>query len=385
MMRGQNIVCFAKEWREDPTSNNHIMRVLARTNRVLWIISISMRTPSVASWRDLKKIAVKLGRFARGVEHVDESLWVFTPIVLPLPHSRAAQIANRVILREALRVVRRRLGMDEFQLWSFLPTAAPYVGTLGESLAVYYCTDEFSEFPAVDTTRIARMERDICERCDIVFVTADTLLESKLGFNARTHLSTHGVDHEHFAQALGDSVEVAADVASQPPPVLGFFGLLHEGVDLGLIAHVARARPDWSIAVIGQAVVDTSVLRGLSNVHLLGRRPYAELPRYCKGFSVALIPFVVNELTRHVNPIKLREYVSAGLPVVSTPLPEVMRCRNSYLGDTPDGFVAAIERALSEDSAEARRARSEAMRDETWERKVEELGDRVLNVRRRAR
>jgi hypothetical protein len=73
MMRGQNIVCFAKEWREDPTSNNHIMRVLARTNRVLWIISISMRTPSVASWRDLKKIAVKLGRFARGVEHVDES------------------------------------------------------------------------------------------------------------------------------------------------------------------------------------------------------------------------------------------------------------------------------------------------------------------------
>jgi glycosyltransferase involved in cell wall biosynthesis len=385
MMHGQNIVCFAKDWREDPTSNNHIMRVLARTNRVLWINSISTRTPSVKSGRDLKKIAAKLGQFARGVEQVEESLWVFTPIVLPLPHSRAAQVANRVILRQSLRVVRRRLGMDEFQLWSFLPTAAPYVGSLGESLAVYYCTDEFSEFPTVDATRIARMERDICERSDIVFVTADTLLESRLGFNARTHLSKHGVDHEHFARALDGSVDVAADLASLPQPVLGFFGLLHEWVDLGLIAQVARARPDWSIALIGQAAVDTSVLSGLRNVHLLGRRPYAELPSYCKGFSVALIPFVVNELTRHVNPIKLREYASAGLPVVSTPLPEVRHYRDCYLGDTPDGFVTAIERALSEDSAEARRTRSEAMREETWERKVEQLGDRVLNVRRRHR
>src|SRR5262245_36243386 len=136
-MRGQNIVCFAKDWSEDPTSNNHIMRMLARDNRVLWINSVSTRTPSVTSGRDLAKIARKLRQFARGLERVDDSMWVFTPIVLPFPHSTAAQVANRAILRTSVRVLRRQLGMDEFQLWSFLPVAAPYFGSLGESLAIY--------------------------------------------------------------------------------------------------------------------------------------------------------------------------------------------------------------------------------------------------------
>src|SRR5262245_60971538 len=105
MMRGQSIVCFAKDWKEDPTSNNHIMRMLSRDNRVLWINSISTRTPSVTSGRDIKKIAAKLGQFARGLEQVDDKMWVFTPIVLPFPHNAIAQIANRTILRQSIRLL----------------------------------------------------------------------------------------------------------------------------------------------------------------------------------------------------------------------------------------------------------------------------------------
>jgi glycosyltransferase involved in cell wall biosynthesis len=383
MMQGQNIVCFAKDWSEDPTSNNHIMQMLARDNRVLWINSISTRTPKMTSGRDLKKIAAKLGQFARGVDQVGDTMWVFTPIVLPFPHSRTAQAANRTILRQSIRLLRRKLGMHEFQLWSFLPTASPYVGSLGESLAVYFCTDEFSEFSTVDTEKTAAMERDICERADIVFVTANTLLETRLRLNRESHLAKHGVDHAHFARALDGEVEVAPELAGIKPPILGFFGLLHDWVDLDLMAFIARERPQWSIVIIGQAAVDTSRLAALPNVHLLGRKPYADLPRFCKAFSVALIPFVVNELTRHVNPIKLREYMSAGIPVVSTPLPEVTHYEDCYLGDTPGAFLAAVERALAEDSPGARRTRSEAMSRETWERKVEELGARVMKVRNR--
>jgi glycosyltransferase involved in cell wall biosynthesis len=276
--------------------------------------------------------------------------------------------------------------MKEFQLWSFLPTAVNYVGHLGESLVVYYVTDEYSQFSAVDRDKIAAMDREMCRRADLVFATATSLVEARRGLNPDTFLASHGVDHAHFARALAPEVEVAPEIAALPRPVLGFFGLIHDWIDIELLAHVARQRPDWSVVLIGKPQVDLSALGRLANVHLLGRRPYQELPRYCKGFSVGIIPFVVNELTRHVNPIKLREYLSAGLPVVSTPLPE---CASHpglcEVASSPAGFLAAVERAVAADSPAQRVQRSAAMRDESWEARVQAIGRRVVEVRQRRR
>jgi glycosyltransferase involved in cell wall biosynthesis len=156
-------------------------------------------------------------------------------------------------------------------------------------------------------------------------------------------------------------------------PIVGFFGLIESWIDLPLLEHVAVRRPGWSIVLVGKAAADVSALRRHPNVHLLGRRPYAELPRYAKAFDVAVCPFVAGELSRNVNPIKLREYLSAGVPVVASGIPEAAShgdaCR---LARTPDEFLAACERAMRDDSAEARRRRSEAMRGETWASKAEE-------------
>lgn len=146
--------------------------------------------------------------------------------------------------------------------------------------------------------------------------------------------------------------------------------------------------------LIGKSKVDASGLARYPNVHLLGRRPYEALPAYCKGFDVALIPFAVNELTRNVNPIKLREYFSAGLPCVSTDIPavrdhaehasEAMRGA-CFVATTRHDFHDAVERALRTDSPAARRRRSDAMAAETWDRKVAELGDIVQRVADRKR
>jgi len=137
---------------------------------------------------------------------------------------------------------------------------------------------------------------------------------------------------------------------------------------------------------VGKATVDVSGLGRHPNIHLLGRRPYAELPGFCKAFDVAVCPFVLNELTRNVNPIKLREYLSAGVPTVSTAIPEAAAyspaCR---VATDRDGFLAACEAALAEGSAEERRRRSDAMRAETWEGKAEEIGRIVQHVKARKR
>src|SRR5690349_20488031 len=116
-MMGRNVVCFAKDWDENPTSNNHVMRLLARNNRVLWLNSITTRTPNLRDGRDVAKIFRKLRSFFRGAAHVADGLWVYTPVVLPFPHSRLATRINTWILRAALAVMRRRLGLrGPFQL-----------------------------------------------------------------------------------------------------------------------------------------------------------------------------------------------------------------------------------------------------------------------------
>lgn len=384
MMRDENIVCFAKDWTEDPTSNNHVMSLLARDNRVLWCNSIASRTPNFRSSSDLGKIGRKLKGFFKGPVQVAPHLHVYTPIVLPFPHSRAAVAANRVILRQTVAVLRRRLEMRDYQLWSFLPSAVEYVGKLGESLVVYYCTDEWSEFTSVDGARMASLEREMCAKADLVFVTSRVLLEKKKRYNPETHLASHGVDHAHFSKALDPATRVPADVAGLPHPIIGFFGLIEDWIDIDLIGYVAEHRPRWSVVVIGKEKTDCSRLKRHPNVFMLGRKPYSELPGYCKAFDVALCPFVLNELTRNVNPIKLREYLSAGVPVVSTGIPEVKNYPSwCAIADDPAEFLAACERAHAEDTAEKRQSRSAAMAGETWERRVAELGDHVQRVKAR--
>jgi glycosyltransferase involved in cell wall biosynthesis len=381
-LTGENIICFAKDWDETPTSNNHVMAELAKSNRVLWLNSIATRAPSLASGRDLRKIGRKLASFGRGPRRVQDNLWVYTPVVLPLPYSGVAKAINRQILRAAVGVLRRTLGMREFQLWTFLPNAVDYVGALGESMVVYYCVDEWSKFTYLDGPKTADAERRLCRTADVVFASAQSLVDDRRPLNPETQLARHGVDHALFARAMDEGTPVPPDIAALPKPVIGFYGTLQDWVDQDLIIFLARRHPEWSIALIGKPAVDVSRLRDLPNVHLLGRRPHTDLPAYCKGFDVGIIPYVLNDRILHVNPLKLREYLCAGLPVVSVALPEV-RGYEQYCTVAPDygEFERGIEQALRTNTPELRKRRCDAMRAESWQRRVADVAAHVMRVK----
>ncbi len=370
-VRPTPIIAFAKDWHEDPTSNHHVLRELAKTRRVLWLNSLATRTPSLASGRDLGKIGRKLREFAAGAVHVENDLWVFSPLVLPLPHSSVARGINRQLLRATIHTLRKRLGIDDFHLWTFLPNTADYVGTRGESLSVYYCVDEWSMFSYLDRDATVAAERRLLERVDATFAINHALADVKRERCTATFVSPHGVDHDAFARALDPATVVPADLAALPGPRIGFYGTLRDWVDLELVAAVARARPTWSFALLGQQLSDMSALDGLANVHLLGQKRHDNLPAYCKGFDVGIIPYKIDERMRFVNPLKLREYLSAGLPVVSTAVPEVARYpKLCEIASTPTEWIAAIERALTVTDHAARTARSAAMQTETWAARV---------------
>jgi glycosyltransferase involved in cell wall biosynthesis len=373
MIEGRDIICFSNDWDSDPLSKKHIMLRLAKKNRVLWINSIGNRKPT-ASVRDMKRIANKLFAFSKGSQKVAERIHVFSPIALPFHASPFARWLNRRALRWSLKRTCRRLGFDKPITWTFEPASAEVVGSLGEGALVYHCVDEFSEFTGTDKQALLDLEKRLIEKSNCVIVSSDLLYSKKSRFNKNTFLVTHGVDVAHFRKACDPATIIPDEIKKLKGPVIGFFGLLADWVDLELIRFIADSKPGWNIVLIGKSVTDLRALAGAANVHLLGPRPYAQLPAYAKGFDVAILPFAVNELTLAANPLKLREYLAAGLPVVSTAIPEAEKIKGSLrIGRNKLDFLDQIQTLVDLAETGPHMRISREMDAESWDQKVEEL------------
>jgi len=324
MIAGNDVICFCNDWDGDPLSKKQIVTRLAVKNRVLWVNSTGTRNPTVSA-HDFKRAWKKICDFCHGSRQVATNIWLFCPLVIPFHGSRVARWFNRRLLAWSLRRTLRRLAFHQPITLTFVPSSADVAGSLGERLLVYYCVDEYSEFSGTDKVAILELERTLIEKSDVVIVSADRLYETKRTYNANTFLLPHGVDVEHFRRACMPETPIPEDCRSLNGLVVGFFGLIADWVDLEVVRYLACARPDWSLLLIGEVRTDVSMIERLPNVKLLGRRPYQLLPGYCKKFDVAILPFKLNELTLAANPLKLREYLAAGLPVIATPLPEVKK------------------------------------------------------------
>ncbi|MCD4699936.1 MAG: glycosyltransferase [Phycisphaerae bacterium] len=379
MIEGRTILCFASGYEAPPTSKHHVMHLLSRRNTVLWVNYHASRAPTASS-SDLLYMARKLCQVFRGMRNPRKNLYVLTPLVVPLPASVWARRVNHALLVRQIKRALDRLREGPLQIWSFAPDVSYLLDEFAAERIVYYCVDDFASFTGYDSQQVLSDEADLCRRADLVVTTSAALQEAKEPLNPNTILVTHGVDYEHFAKAMSDNLPVPEDIADIPHPILGFFGLIRDWVDLDLLAAVARRWPDWHIVLLGDSTVDLSPYRKLPNMHFLGRKKYEDLPAYCRQFDVGLIPFKINDLTLAVNPIKLREYLAAGLPVVSTPLPELGLCSPLiHAADTPDAFADAVESALASGPG-ARRERTEAMAKETWPEKIEMIYNHLLDL-----
>ncbi|MEK6644792.1 MAG: glycosyltransferase [Planctomycetota bacterium] len=380
MIHDRTILCFASNWFYDPTSKHHIMKLLAENNHVVWVNYHASRRPTISA-ADAGAVVGKLRQVIEGPRRVAENITVLTPLVIPLPGSRAATALNRRLLVRQIRNVLRTLPPRPVQLWSFAPDIDYLVGRFDEEAVVYYCVDAFSEFTGYNRAAIDSAEARLCKKADLVITTAQSLYDAKRPLNNNTSLITHGVDYDHFEKAADADTNIPPDIADIPRPILGFWGLIQDWIDTDLLASIARQRPDWSIVLIGEEATDCSALRNLRNVHLLGRRPHESLPAYAKAMTVGLIPFRRNALTEAVNPIKLREYLSAGLHVVSTPLPEVRRYEQwVHPANSPAEWITAIADALTNHSPEKAAARRQAMQCETWSAKLDEIQTRLTHA-----
>jgi glycosyltransferase involved in cell wall biosynthesis len=380
VLRGRDVICFSNDWSGDPLSKTHLMRLLARDNRVLWVNSIGYRAPK-ASKADVSRAFHKLVAATAPITEPERNIFVLNPIAIPAYGNPRIREINRHLLRFQVKRAMRRLGFQRAVNWVYMPAAAVVAGDLGEDMLIYHCVDEYTGFSGVSARSIAELEERLIRRSDLVIVSSDLLYQSKVKINPQTVLVRHGVDHAHFRRALSPETIVPSDIAELPRPIIGFFGLIADWVDVDLMAHVALQFPEGSLVLLGKATTDVSALERLPNVHLLGRKHYDQLPAYCKGFDVALMPFRINDLTLNSNPLKVREYLAAGLDVISTAIPEVEVLNLCRIGRDRESFVREIRKALLNPGTNIER--SEAVRGESWEARLDDIRGHLAALRKK--
>jgi glycosyltransferase involved in cell wall biosynthesis len=368
------VVYFGNDWQaENRTSSHHIAVRLALEMPVLYVDSPGMRAPQ-ASGRDLRKAWRKLRGALRSPAQVRPNLWHCTVPQLPFRRIPGVELFNRLFSRWALQRHMRVLGGARPISWFVVPHPGFLAGRLGEVLCVYYCIDDYAAHPGVDAAMIAARDRMLTQRADLVFVAPPALLEAKRALNASTWFAPHGVDADLFARAMAPATEVPEAAQRLNHPVVGYFGSIHEWIDVPLIEWLAAQRPAWSFLLVGHAAIPVPGLRALPNVVLAGAQPYEELPRWAKAFDVAIIPYRNNRQVQHANPLKLREYLATGRPVVSVGNPEISKfSRWVRIADDRQAFLAAIEAALAEETPAVRTDRLAAVADQSWDSRVAEV------------
>jgi glycosyltransferase involved in cell wall biosynthesis len=377
-LEGRDIVCLGfGEWDADLwTNQQHLMSRLARRNRVLFLESLGLRQPRLAG-RDLRRMARRVERAAAGPRAVD-GLHVLSPLVIPIHGRPRIRTLNARLLQAQVSRAAHSLGFGQPLLWSYVPQADWLVETLQPSAIVYHCVDDIAAQKGVAAAAFREAEAHFAARADLVLASAPALAERMRTLNERVFYAPNVADTDRFATALEVGPTDPA-IAALPGPRIVFTGaVVATKLDLELLEGVARARPNWSIALVGPVgagdpLTDISALERLPNVHLLGARPYLQLPEVLRGADVALVPYAINDLTRSVFPMKVYEYLAAGLPVVTTPLPALAETTGVIVADDAPATVAAVERALTEDNRAARRARSAAVRENSWDARLEEI------------
>jgi glycosyltransferase involved in cell wall biosynthesis len=252
------------------------------------------------------------------------------------------------------------------------PVACDVAIKIKKSKLVYQRTDRFEEYPNVDADVIRRYDCRLKAKADLTVFVNRTLCEHERHQCNKTIFLDHGVDFDMFTTAEHKR-EIPSDIANVRRPIVGFFGGIDDHTfDLNFVEKVIDKLPQISFVFIGSASSDCSRLLAKNNVKMLGQKPYEQIPHYGKYFDAAIMPWRQNRWIEVCNPVKLKEYLALGKPIISTPFPELGKYLDVvYVAETPEEFAQCIEVALAEDNDERITARRKKIEKATWDSKAE--------------
>ena len=374
-------VCFsAQDWwyHNHGHSDFQLMRRVAATAPALVVNSITMRMPlpgrsTMFARRIVRKARSMMRSTSRPLADLPR-FTVTTPVFLPFYGSKRLRRLSARLVRSQVERAAARAGIRDPVCLVTIPTAWEVVRRMRYRALVLNRSDKYSAFSEAPQAYIASLEDSLLRHADLVLYVSRSLMAAEASLTGdRAVFLDHGVDLDHFRPRSAN--EEPADLRAIPHPRIGFFGGFDDYItDLDLLERVAREIPSAQLVLIGDATCSMTRFSTLPNVHWLGVRPYEDIPRYGSGFDVAIMPWVRNEWIQHCNPIKLKEYLALGLPVVTTDFPEAWTYQRWLaIASDADDFVAKLGLALATGGPGTPAERRQAVASASWDARASQL------------
>jgi glycosyltransferase involved in cell wall biosynthesis len=379
MPHSPSLLVFADDWGRHPSSCQHLIRHLLDRHEVAWVNTIGTRTPRL-DWYTLKRGLEKMRHWARPAPPTGPqpaNLRVLSPKMYPWFSSMFARRLNRWLLERQLSPLLQSLPEPPVALTT-LPIVADLMGRIPVRRWVYYCVDDFGQWPGLDQAALRTLEEELVRRADTVLAVSETLRERLAGMGRSSHLLTHGVDLTHWSPAPEKTMPLPR-VDGLPRPLIVFWGVVDQRMDVALVRQLAADLTDGTIVFIGPEQNPDPALFQLPRVVYLGPLPYDELPVLAQAASVLIMPYADLPVTRAIQPLKLKEYLATGKPTVVRDLPAVRPwadCLDRV--DSPESFSQAVRRRLEEGLSEEQRRGRARLADESWEAKARQMEQWIL-------
>lgn len=373
-MQKKQMIVFAEDWGRFPSSSQQLIASLLKLNwEIIWINSIGMREAKFR-WADIKRIALKLIHFFKGLQRqtkqrLPKGLSVIHPMTLPFIAHTLINRINRIILKHQVQRVMQERGFINPIVWTSLPTAEPYLDIFNAKTKIYYCCDDFTVFGNLPHAKIAVIEKRLIDEVNLIFVSSDVL--AKKMPSQKTFFLDHGVDVQLFQTPMQRPSDLPLG-----KPIAGFFGSITNWFDLELFSYCASSLPDWNFVLIGPKDINLKILNTVKNVFYLGPKAYQDLPAYAQHWDVSLLPFLILPSIIASNPLKLKQYLAVGKPIVSTDFPKARIYQSLiYIAQNKETFVQALQKAYFDKNEASRIA---YIQDYSWDKISLELEKKLL-------
>ncbi len=365
-LAGKDLICFAPgDWGPPLMSVHQIMMRLAEEMRILYIEPPPSDPWSVKPATMIKKLV----RWCSRPKQVQANLYVCS---LPpgIPFKRMFRLLNRLTYAYVSKIIAAQvasLGITNPLVWLTWPTQVDVLGKFGETFTIYHVADELAAIPWARRSVVNDMEAEILRRGDLVITSSQPVYDARKDRAKRIILVPNGVDYALFSQVTS----VPPDLVGISRPIIGFSGAIDRRFDIPLMQELVERYQRCSFVLMGPLHINLGSLIDSPNVHYLGMKPVHQVPSYLANFDVCLIPYLINEYTRALSPLKLLEYLALGKPTVSTPIPGCLQYEGLvYIGESREAFVDLVGQALEECDPDLELERRRCASRSTWENRV---------------